>query len=278
MGKFDNVVIATDLDGTFLGKGATLVQRNLDAVKYFTENGGHFTIATGRFPKHAAMAFPSVAEYVNIPAATCNGAYIYDFVSESTGDVMTIPYELMRELMEFVYANFSNAGLRISAEGHSFICTPGDLKCSYVANEFGKLGADEKLIIPMEELQEYVLYKAVIRDDPDNIDDVIAKVRENFGGRLYITQSGKTIIDIQIFGADKGKGIRKIVDKYLGEGMTLYTCGDYLNDIDFHAAADVAVCPSNARDEIKAISDLCLCSNDEGLIADLVEYIEQKIK
>ena len=278
MGKFDNIVIATDLDGTFLGKGATLVQRNLDAVKYFTDNGGHFTIATGRFPRHAAMAFPSVAEYVNIPAATCNGAYIYDYSKAQAISMMTIPYELMRELIEFVHTNFENAGLRISAEGHSFICTPEDLKCSYVSREFDKLGDDEKLIIPMEELKKLVLFKAVIRDDEEKINDVIAKVSEHFNGRLYVTQSGKTIVDIQIFGADKGRGIRKVIDMCLGGGKTLYTCGDYLNDIDFHAAADVAVCPSNARDEIKAISDLCLCSNDEGLIADLVEYIEKQMQ
>ena len=39
-------------------------------------------------------------------------------------------------------------------------------------------------------------------------------------------------------------------------------------------AADVGVCPSNALDEVKKVADLCLCSNEEGVIADLIEHIE----
>ena len=39
--------------------------------------------------------------------------------------------------------------------------------------------------------------------------------------------------------------------------------------------ADVAVCPANAVDEVKAVSDLVLCDCREGLIADVIEAIEQ---
>ena len=99
MKKFDKLVIATDLDGTFFGSGATLVQRNLDAVKYFTENGGHFTVSTGRFPYHVRVVFPQVADYITIPAVTCNGSCIYDFAKDATIRVMTIPWELMIDII-----------------------------------------------------------------------------------------------------------------------------------------------------------------------------------
>ena len=45
------------------------------------------------------------------------------------------------------------------------------------------------------------------------------------------------------------------MDGFLGEGKTLYTCGDYLNDIELHQAADVSVCPSNAHEDIKEMSE-----------------------
>ena len=50
MSKFENIVIASDLDGTYFATGTKLVERNLERVRYFCENGGHFTFATGRLP------------------------------------------------------------------------------------------------------------------------------------------------------------------------------------------------------------------------------------
>jgi len=38
-------------------------------------------------------------------------------------------------------------------------------------------------------------------------------------------------------------------------------------------AADLAACPSNAIESISEISDIRLCSSDEGAIADLIELI-----
>ena len=68
----------------------------------------------------------------------------------------------------------------------------------------------------------------------------------------------------------------KLSELYEKEGRQLTVCavGDYENDSAVLSAADIAVCPSNATEDIKAICDLCLCSNDEGVIADLVEYFE----
>ena len=39
-------------------------------------------------------------------------------------------------------------------------------------------------------------------------------------------------------------------------------------------AADVGVCPANALSVVKEVADLCLCSNEDGVIADLIEHIE----
>ena len=47
MAKFDNILIATDLDGTLYENQNFIPQINLDKIKYFTDNGGKFTIATG---------------------------------------------------------------------------------------------------------------------------------------------------------------------------------------------------------------------------------------
>ena len=78
MKKFENIIIASDLDGTFLSSERTEVARNIEKIKYFTENGGIFTISTGRIFPHILAAAPNAREYVNAPVVSCNGMSLYD--------------------------------------------------------------------------------------------------------------------------------------------------------------------------------------------------------
>ena len=48
MGQFDNTVLISDLDGTLLTKECSISQKDLDAISYFRNEGGLFTVATGR--------------------------------------------------------------------------------------------------------------------------------------------------------------------------------------------------------------------------------------
>lgn len=54
----NNVVIVSDIDGTFLGAGGKLVERNLTAIRAFQRAGGRFTFATGRMHLNIARRLP----------------------------------------------------------------------------------------------------------------------------------------------------------------------------------------------------------------------------
>ena len=80
MGKFDGVLLASDFDNTILNTELPrrtgcpippISQRNVEALRYFMDNGGRFAVATGR----ALPAFRMFAEQVpmNAPAVVCNG-------------------------------------------------------------------------------------------------------------------------------------------------------------------------------------------------------------
>ena len=51
MGKFDGILICSDIDGTILENSTfgSIFEKNAEAVKYFTDNGGRFTFITGRY-------------------------------------------------------------------------------------------------------------------------------------------------------------------------------------------------------------------------------------
>ena len=76
MGKFDGVLICTDLDGTLYRKDKTISQENKEAIEYFKREGGYFTFITGRLPYYSTDAFKAVQP--NVPFGCINGGGLYD--------------------------------------------------------------------------------------------------------------------------------------------------------------------------------------------------------
>ena len=48
MGIYSDVLLTVDYDRTLTATDSTIPQRNLEAIRYFMENGGAFTVNTGR--------------------------------------------------------------------------------------------------------------------------------------------------------------------------------------------------------------------------------------
>lgn len=77
---FDGYVLVSDMDGTLIGSDKIISSDNREAIDYFINEGGLFTIATGRM-------LPSVLEYreslnLNLPILIHNGGKIYDVIKE----------------------------------------------------------------------------------------------------------------------------------------------------------------------------------------------------
>ncbi len=117
MGKFDGVLLASDFDNTILntefprrtgGPIPPISQRNVEALRYFMDNGGRFAVATGR----ALPAFRMFADKVpmNAPAVVCNGAALYDFETETYLETMVLP-ETVRPQGQAVLDRFPTAAV-----------------------------------------------------------------------------------------------------------------------------------------------------------------------
>ena len=80
------------------------------------------------------------------------------------------------------------------------------------------------------------------------------------------------------FGKYGSLRLRYLKEKYsrCGIPITTYGIGDYENDLPLLLSADVAVCPANAQQCVKEKSALCVCSNDDGAIADLIGRITKQ--
>ncbi len=270
MTDFSQFLIASDLDGTFLSKKAATVPRNLDAIARFTAHGGKFTLNTGRPHTTILPSVPQIAELQNAPSSHCNGAYLYDFQrGEFFFEELLSPRDVA-DLLDFALTYCADLAIRANAREQIRVLVPEGCEPPKIP------GCDcytcER---SSENWKTDDWFKLVFVSDPARICEVRRDFERVFGDRFARTTSSARALEVQLSTSSKAVGLEKMrrLSPEMG-ARTLIACGDYENDIPMLKAADIAICPANAMDEVKEICDLVLCDCDEGLIADVIELIE----
>lgn len=276
MNELKDIMIVTDLDGTFFGKKPKLVPRNMAAVEFLKQHGGVFTLATGRLHSNLITAIPMAAELMNAPIIACNGALIYDMRTNEALQETFLPYEIGWEVLDYVRTHFTDCYTRISVP-EGFLSSRELVEASpMLQKDLSTCGEGAFVIAPYEEWGRYKWYKFIVRGESDRLDRLRAELEPHYADRLEFSKSGATFFEVQSKGTTKAvmlEPLRRMCEEKNGCPMKIYACGDYENDLDMLRHADVAVCPANALDTVKEICDLVLCHHTEGLIADLVEHI-----
>ena len=86
--------------------------------------------------------------------------------------------------------------------------------------------------------------------------------------------TGFESLDIIPRGVDKGFGLRHLCQELGIKTSQVMAFGDNLNDLQMLEEAGVAIAPSNAREEIKAVSDHIIGHHKDGAVLD---YIEKEV-
>ena len=275
MGKFDGVAILSDLDGTFLSSRSKEVARNLEAIDYFKSEGGRFSLATGRMHYNLDYLIPSLKHLTNAPSILCNGTYLYDFSCDKILAEQFMSPEASLAAVAHIMELVKNFRLRISRR-EGYLVENSD---TYSVGELKGYGIDAFDVLPFSEWSGEGWYKLVVSGQPEEIAAIEASLMQSFPAVFEYNRSRPTTLELQMKGTNKASLLSSYRSflKENGETRRVYVCGDYENDRAILSVADVAVCPSNALPEIKAICHYCLGSNDEGIIADLVERLDHEI-
>ncbi len=274
MGKFDNILIVSDIDGTFLGKKSRVVPENLTAIEYFKSEGGRFTFASGRMDVNMRTVIPGLAQLINAPAILANGSYMYDFTKNEVVAVNYLDGHVAADMSRFVRGNYPDIGLRMSTST-GFLT---DAMVGLIEHDLNRNMITNVRVAPVTEWERFCddWYKLVIRGPADELDEIRAKLEARYPGKFEHCKSAPTFYEIQNSGCTKAtmlETLRQMLEAESGHRSTVYCCGDYENDIPMLLAADVAACPSNALDAVKAICPLNLCHCDDGFIAELIARI-----
>lgn len=279
MKKFEGIVIASDLDGTFLADGERYVKRNLDAIEYFKANGGLFTIATGRDWFFAAKACPELTELCNAPMIACNGSYICDIKTGEIGAVTEFDsHEALYAIRE-ISKSFPQIIYRVSML-NTYVYEPG---ISHSRYDFGPVSecVTERVL---DDIVDEQWLKVVFEGDSSYIPDVL-KLGSSLGLKnIRIISSQADYAELLPPDVNKGKmlpALKQSVAQKSGLDLSkikISAIGDYFNDYEMIVGSDIPATVLNAPDELKSIPGVYVaCDHNDGAIADLIEYIEKYI-
>ncbi len=258
MGKFDGVLLATDWDGTFFYDNR-LFEENLKALKYFTENGGKFTVCSGRYHKFLKQFASEV--YINTYAVCYNGAYIIDLYSN---DVLYEGFcdEILFDILDRLFS--SDAKYKTI----SFYTNDAPEPIEYNVEDYESAKSIFK---------ERLIYKVLLKaENPIDAESGAHIVNELELGDYIAVRSWEISLEILKRENAKGVSIRRIADK-LGSRLVV-AVGDYENDIELLLAADIGYAVGNAVDTLKAVADRITVNVQDAAIAHIIYDLDRELE
>lgn len=272
MGKFDNIVIASDMDGTFLGKNCELVCENIEKIKYFNQNGGKFTIITGRNYTTVFDPYPELADIVSAPVGLHNGACIYDIKNGSVVDDTPIDTELVIEMFRYLREFYPKVSTSLRCLTRFYFMPPDHASEWYKPFEYSIFDFSD-----CEEIRKLSVQKINFKcDETAYLSEVRSSIEKKYGDKIDCTTAEPTIVEIMPKGISKAIVIPRLRSLCKLENAKFFAIGDYENDLAMLRSADYAACPDNALETVKDICAIHVCHHFNGAIANLIDIIEEQ--
>ena len=245
MGRFDGILIASDLDGTLL-YDMKVSTENRQAIEYFMEGGGKFTIATGRAPEFVKrLDIPT-----NAPLILVNGTLIYE--EDKIIKSYSFPPEMIKAVPE-IMEKFKVVRVSVFSPAENFIPDP---KPEYFINHTKPIN---KIVFCCDNAETAI----GVRD----------YLRKKYSPEYVFERSWPEGVEMRSAHGGKGKCL-SFIKEYTGV-RTVVGAGDWENDRSLLESADISYAPTNAHPEILKLADKVLVHHKDHLIAHIIEDIEK---
>ena len=267
MGKFDGVLICTDLDGTLYRHDKTISRENKEAIDFFKREGGLFTFITGRLPYYSTDAHNAVEP--NIAYGCCNGAGLYD--GEKNEYIWTCERStLAMELIQTVDERLPSVGIQVCGFEHTYFS-----KYNEAMRRFRELAKLPNLVCGYRDVAEPFGKIIFASDSDDEIIEIEKTLRDHpLSSNFEFVRSERTLFEILPKGVNKGLALTKLVEHMNLDIKKSFAIGDYDNDIGMFRAARFGIAVANASKKARDAADYVTVSNEEHAIARVICDIE----
>ncbi len=267
---FRDILLTIDYDRTLTGPDSTIPERNLEAIRYFTENGGTFTMNTGRSTTTMRDLFQKIP--ANAPFILYNGSAYWEKGALTDIQVIDLP---LWDTLDRVKDAFPEMNIELQAVDNHYILDPrpefvalyDKMKWRWERATYGKDYG------PFIKFAAYgPVRKSVLSDmftgsaeDLARFDKLEAFILGLWGDKVEVFRAAPRILDVHAKGVSKGAAALRLKEKL---GKKILVCvGDAENDVTMLDMANYGYCPADGV-IAQRYENVCNCA--EGAVADVI--------
>ena len=269
---FSDILLTVDFDRTLTAPDSTIPQRNFEAIRFFMENGGAFTVNTGRSVPMYSRLLNEVE--VNAPLLLYNGSAAYDQETGARSLLRPIDMDMKQTVLE-LQELFPDLTVEVQGVKAHYIFIPNqkwDDFCAYNKCPYATVSLDDDL----GPFLKFTLYGefhdstvpslfAATPEEKARIDEAERILAERYGNKVEIFRSATRLIDVHAKGVSKAKAARALQQRM---GRKILICvGDAENDIPMLEEADFAFAPADGV-VADRFENVCGCA--DGAVADVI--------
>ena len=265
MGKFDGVLLVSDFDDTLYGEDMRVTPENVEAISYFTRNGGYFTIATGR--AHPTFAPHARIVDINAPVVLSNGSALYDFRADRMVYETFLP-DRVREDLQQVARDIPEIGFEAYHHDDIYVYQPNAVTRRHLTRA-GAVGRE----VPIGEMP-LPWSKVILQQENAVLLRTQRYMLERWGEHYEVIFSNQVLLELTRKGSNKG-GMVAYLARYLGvDPKKIYCVGDNQNDIPMLAISAIPFAPANCAREVKDWGARILGTCQESCVAQIISILD----
>lgn len=274
-------MVVVDLDGTALRSDQSILESTIKAFQKLKENNIITVVATGRVTYESMF----VKEALDIDyMITANGSVVYDYKKDCLVFENYISSENSIKILDAISEHKESLSVMFLNEMPYCIAFESieKTKAMLLNGTF-----PDNYVEVFSKYFNYTLdYASLLNDKSNKVHKICLDTLDNQNAlknildKLKDTQDVKAlsvfknIVDFVPSKVDKGNALQTLASYLNIEMSDILAIGDNYNDIEMLEVSGTSIAMGNAKDEVKAISDYVVASNNEdGIFEAIDKYV-----
>jgi len=266
MGKFDGILICTDLDNTLLTTDKRVSEENSKAIEYFKSEGGFFTFATGRVANGARVILDFIKP--NAPVIVFNGAAIYDFEKDRYLWKKPLTPDAI-EVVEFIDKSLPHCGIGVYCSDISYF--PKESKHTERYRQIMRLPDNH---VDYHYISDEWI-KVIFMEDEDKVHEIRDAISASkWADKFEFVRSSPWYYEMLAKGSTKGSAVPKLAQLLGVSPRRTIGMGDNENDMTLMTDTGIGIAVANAIEPIRLAADYITADNNSHAFARVIEDLE----
>ena len=267
VGKFDGVLFFTDYDDTLYDSSLHVSRENHRAIRYFMEEGGRFSVATGRAHRTFTPQIALEGLKFNAPVVLSNGAAIYDYGAGVYLERTLLDPSVPARVAELCRV-FPELGFEAYHGDDIYVHNPNLVTETHL----NRVGTPYTLS-PIGDMPT-PWNKVILEQDEPCLRRVRDYIESHWEGCCEAIFSNRYLLEVTHRGSNKGAMVAKVARMLGIRPEHIYCIGDNQNDIPMLAISAIPFTVANCAPQVEEWGARVLCHCDDHAVARAIEILD----